>query len=148
MGALSKLDEFLLNPQVWLQSGTVTETSRNTGVENQEPNKNRSQNDPCLEVGSSSYRSPPSIDSDLDEAPNSMFQAFTQFVYQFFQKKPGNISVIKVNVVLCEILTYAKNVRLSYFSARTHQHFIMWNSVHVFKFHVNITCNKKQKKWE
>ena len=52
MGALSKLDEFLLKPQVRTQSGTVLGTSRNTDVENREPNGDRSQKDPHPEVGS------------------------------------------------------------------------------------------------
>ena len=35
LGALSKLDEFLLNPQIRTHSGTVPGTFRNTNVENQ-----------------------------------------------------------------------------------------------------------------
>ena len=35
LGALSKLDEFLLNPQIRTHSGTVPGTFRNTKVENQ-----------------------------------------------------------------------------------------------------------------
>ena len=34
LGALSKLDEFLLNQQVQMHSGTVPETFRNTNVDN------------------------------------------------------------------------------------------------------------------
>ena len=41
LGALSKLDEFLLNPQVRTFSGTVPGTFRNTDVENQEPSGER-----------------------------------------------------------------------------------------------------------
>ena len=37
LGALSKLDEFLLNPQVWTCSGAVSGTSRNSDSENREP---------------------------------------------------------------------------------------------------------------
>ena len=66
--AASKPDKFLLNPQVWTQSGTVPGTSPNTGVENQEPNEDRSQNGPRPEVGSSVCRSPQSFNSDPDEA--------------------------------------------------------------------------------
>ena len=36
LSALSKIDEFLLNPQVWTQSGTVPGTCRKTDAENQE----------------------------------------------------------------------------------------------------------------
>ena len=35
LGALSKLDEFLLNQQIRRHSGTVPETFRNTNVDNQ-----------------------------------------------------------------------------------------------------------------
>ena len=42
LGALSKLDNFLLNPQLRTLSGTAPGTSRNTDVENQEPTGDRS----------------------------------------------------------------------------------------------------------
>ena len=50
LGALSKLNEIFLNSRVWTQSGTVPGISRNADVENQEPNGDRSQNDPHPEV--------------------------------------------------------------------------------------------------
>ena len=71
LGALSKLDEFLLNQQIRTHSGTVLETFRNTNVENQEPNEDRSQDDPHAEGGSSVFQSRHSIDSDPDEAPHN-----------------------------------------------------------------------------
>ena len=70
LGSLSKLDEFLLNPQIRTHSGTVPGTFRNTNVENQESNQDRSQEDPHPEVGPSVYQSRHSIDSDPDEAPH------------------------------------------------------------------------------
>ena len=51
LSALSKLYEFLLNPQIRTHSGTVPGTFRNTNVENQEPNEDRSQSDPHPEAG-------------------------------------------------------------------------------------------------
>ena len=71
LGALSKLDEFLLNQQIRTHSGIVPGTFRNTNVENQEPNEDRSQDDPHPEVGLSVCQSRHSIDSDPDEAPHS-----------------------------------------------------------------------------
>ena len=71
LGALSKLDEFLLNPQIRTHSGTVPGTSPNTNAENQKPTGDRSQNDPHLEVESPVYRSRKSFDSDPDEASHS-----------------------------------------------------------------------------
>ena len=71
LGALSKLDEFLLNPQIRTHSGTVLGTFRNTNVENQEPNEDRSQDDPHPEMGPSVCQSRHSIDSDTDESPHT-----------------------------------------------------------------------------
>ena len=53
LGALSKLDQFLQNPQIRTHSGTVRGTFRNANVENQEPNEDRSKDDPRPEVGPS-----------------------------------------------------------------------------------------------
>ena len=71
LGALSKLDEFVLNPQLGTQSGTVPGISWITEMENQEPNEVRSPNDPRSEVRFSVYWSPQSVDSDPDKAPYS-----------------------------------------------------------------------------
>ena len=49
--ALSKLDEFLLNPQIRTHSGTVPGTFRNANVENQGTNEDDSQSDPHPEAG-------------------------------------------------------------------------------------------------
>ena len=51
LGALSKLDEFLLNQQIRTHSGTIPETFRNTNVENQGTNEDDSQSDPHPEAG-------------------------------------------------------------------------------------------------
>ena len=51
LGALSRLDEFLLNKQVRTHSGTVPETFRNTNVDNQGTNEDDSQSDPHPEAG-------------------------------------------------------------------------------------------------
>ena len=51
LGALSKLDEFLLNPQIKTHSETVPGTFRNTNVENQGTNEDDSQSDPHPEAG-------------------------------------------------------------------------------------------------
>ena len=51
LGALSKLDEFLLNQQIRTQFETVPGTFRNTNVENQGTNEDDSQGDPHPEAG-------------------------------------------------------------------------------------------------
>ena len=72
LGALSKLDEFLLNQQIRTHSGTVPETFRNTNVDNQRTNEDDSQSDPHPEVGPSVCQSRHSIDSDTGEAHDMM----------------------------------------------------------------------------
>ena len=52
LGALFKLDEFLLNPEVRTFSGTVPGTFRNAGAENWEPSGDGSRNDPILKWSS------------------------------------------------------------------------------------------------
>ena len=51
LGALPKLDEFLLNPQVRTCSVAVQGTSGNANSENRETHGDRSSNDPYPEVG-------------------------------------------------------------------------------------------------
>ena len=51
LSALSKLDEFLLNPQVRTCSVAVPRTSRNNNSENRETTGDRSPDDPFPEVG-------------------------------------------------------------------------------------------------
>ena len=51
LGALSKLDEFLLNPQVRTCSVAVQGTSRNVNSENRETHGDRSSDDPYPKVG-------------------------------------------------------------------------------------------------
>ena len=67
LGALSKLDNFLLNPWIRTFLGTVPGTFRYADVENQEPSGDRSQNDPHPEVELSSCRASNLTDSDSDE---------------------------------------------------------------------------------
>ena len=57
LGTLSKLDEFLLNPQVRTCSVAVPRTSRNNISENRETTRDRSADDPCPEVGYFSHHS-------------------------------------------------------------------------------------------
>ena len=51
LGALSKLDEFLLNPQVWTCSVAVQGTFRNANLENRETHGDRSSSDPYPAMG-------------------------------------------------------------------------------------------------
>ena len=71
LGALSKLDEFLLNPQVRTCSGTVPGTSRNNDFENREPTGDRSQNDPYPEVELSIRQASNTAYSEQEETAHS-----------------------------------------------------------------------------
>ena len=57
LGALSKLDEFLLNPQVRTCSVAVPGRSRKSGSENRETTGVRPLGDPCAEAAFSTYDS-------------------------------------------------------------------------------------------
>ena len=51
LGALARLDDFLMNPLIQGHSGTAPETSRNTFSTSQGTNEDDSQNDPHPEAG-------------------------------------------------------------------------------------------------
>ena len=68
LGALSRLDEFLLNQQVRTHSGTVPETFRNTNVDNQGTNEDDSQSDLHPEVGP--FRSQTTQNSGQEVGPH------------------------------------------------------------------------------
>ena len=57
LGDLSKLDQFLLNPQVRTCSVAIPGTSRNKNSENRETTADRSSDDPCPELRYSSHHS-------------------------------------------------------------------------------------------
>ncbi len=67
LGALSKLDEFLLNPQARICSVAVPGLSGNNELENREPTGDRSLGDPCLEAVFSNHHSSNLNDSEQEE---------------------------------------------------------------------------------
>ena len=71
LGALSKLDEFLLNRQVRICSLAVPGTSRNSNSENREPTGDRSLDDPCPEARFSSHHSGNLNGSEVEEYPHN-----------------------------------------------------------------------------
>ena len=70
--ALSKLDEFLLNPQVRTSFVAVPGTSRNNNSENREPIGYGSLNDPCPEVVFSAFHTSNLNDSEQEETHHSV----------------------------------------------------------------------------
>ena len=96
LGALSKLDEFLLNPQVRTFPGTVPWNLLIVDVENQEPSGDRSQNDPHPEVEFSAWQACNSTESDQDETSRNremlqncilVFEGNKMRRWNFFPKK-------------------------------------------------------------
>ena len=83
LGALSKLDEFLLNPQVRTCSVAVPRTSRNSNSENREPTGDRSLNDPCPEAAFSSHHSGNLNGSELEETRHNRYcKLLAKFLFQ------------------------------------------------------------------
>ena len=70
LGSLSKLDDFLLNPQVRTCSVAVPGTSRNGNSENREPTGDHSLDDPCPEVRYSSHQSGNINSSEVEGYPH------------------------------------------------------------------------------
>ena len=96
LGALSKLNEFLLNPQIRTHSGTVPGTFRNTNGENQGTNEVDSQIDPHSEAGV--FRSQTTQNSGPEVGHD------TKLFYQSFWKK----KFIKSTLWLIHILIYTR----------------------------------------
>ena len=71
MVALSKLDEFILNPQVGTCSVAVPARFRNNDSENREPTGDLSLGDPCLEALFSAFHSRNLTDSVKEETHHS-----------------------------------------------------------------------------
>ena len=70
-GALSKIDQFLLNPQVGTSSVAVPETSRNNKSEKRETTGDRSSDDPCPEVRFSSHHSIHLNSPEVEDYPHN-----------------------------------------------------------------------------
>ena len=71
LGALSKLDEILLNPHVRTCSVAVPGTTRNSDSGNREPNGDRSPDDPCPEAMISSHHSGNLNNPEVEEYPHN-----------------------------------------------------------------------------
>ena len=81
MGALSNLDEILLNPQVRTCSVAVPGTSRNNNSENRETTGDRSSDDPHPELGQLSHHSG-QLNSSETETNTHMVTEFTEGIRQ------------------------------------------------------------------
>ena len=80
LGALSKLDEYLLNPQVRTCSVAARGTSRNANSENRETHGDRSSNDPHPEVGFFSHHSGQPNRPDVGINPHVVTENYSHMV--------------------------------------------------------------------
>ena len=104
LGALSKLDEVLLNSQIGKFSGTTPGTFRNTDVENQDKSGDRSQNDPHPEVEFSASRPSNLTDSDPDETSNNCtFNPIFLLPQKSKKLKNGKSTLLKSMFNFCAI---------------------------------------------
>ena len=97
LGALSKLDEFLLNPQVRTCSVAVPGTCRNSDSENREPNGDSSPNDPCPEARISSHHSGNLNGSEVEEYPHKILITHGNFTLrnQLTENKQKTMKLIR-----------------------------------------------------
>ena len=75
LGALSKLDKFLLNPQVRTCSVAVPGTCRNNNSENRETTGDRSSDNPCPEARSFSCHSGKINSPEAETDPHRYFSS-------------------------------------------------------------------------
>ena len=106
LGALSKLDEFLLNPQVRTCSVVAPGTSRSNNLENQGTNEDRPSDDPGPEV---EFSSP---------IPGAETNPHTNFVGNFNYLKlatssllllPANFRLVEKSFFLSNIMNFHSN---------------------------------------
>ena len=76
LGALSKLDELLLNPQARTCSVAVPGTSKNNNSEKRETTGDRSSDDPCPEVGFFSHHSSQLTSPETENHPHISQSSF------------------------------------------------------------------------
>ena len=88
--ALSKLDEFLLNPQVRTCCVAVPGTSRNSDSGNRESNRDRSPNDRCPKAMVFSHHSGNLNSSEVEDYPHNRPKKHTS--KKFCQKLPNYLS--------------------------------------------------------
>ena len=79
LGALFRLDDFLMNPQIQGYSGTTPETSWNAHGTNQGTNEDDSQSDPHPEAGI--FQSQTTRNSGPEDGNDSAFQYNFCFFY-------------------------------------------------------------------
>ena len=98
LGALSKLDVFLLNPQFQTCSVTVPGTSRNNDSENWEPTGDRSPGIPCPEAMFTTYHSNKVSNSEQEETHQKVVSNFFRlFLTDILAPGPKHVCISKTS---------------------------------------------------
>ena len=104
LGALSKLDEFLLNPQVRTCSVAAHGTSRHSNLENQETHGDRSSNDPYPEGGHFPHLSGQPNSSEADMVTETFPHMVTGFTEELFHN-PHTMTGTQEEIPYCSPTT-------------------------------------------
>ena len=121
LGALSKFDEFLLNPQVRTCSVAVQGTSGNATSENGETHGDRSSNDPYPEVG---YFPHHSGQLNSPEAETNSHMVTENYPHRFHNGHPWHFKVSVVDVYLKKLRTTLHMVNCDVFGKNHFQSFL------------------------
>ena len=106
LGALSKLDYFVLNPQVQTCSVAVPGTSKNLNSENRETNGDRSSDDPCSEVRFSFGHFGNLNSPDVENYPHMVTGGPAEI-----QNRPHVMTGIQEEIPHCSPSTFSENKR-------------------------------------
>ena len=98
LGALSKLDEFLLNPQVRTCSVVAPGTSRSNNLDNQGTNEDRPSNDPGPEVEISS----PIAGAETN--PHNRIKKYSLIIYGTLKNQTLSVHFWKVSLLHWQIV--------------------------------------------
>ena len=110
---LSKLDEFLLNPQVRTYSVAVPGISKNSGSGNKEPIGDRSTNDPCHEATVSSHHSGNLSSSEVEEYPHMVTRGPEET-----RNRPHMVTGIQEEIPYCSSGTSSGKLKKARFTSQ------------------------------
>ena len=111
LGALSKLDQFPLNPQVRTCSVAVPATPRNSNSDNREPTGDRSLDDACPEVRYSSHQSGNLNSPEVEEYPHMVTGG-----PQEIRNRPHMVTGIPEEIPWCSLGTSSGNQKKALFT--------------------------------
>ena len=115
LGALSKLDELLLNPQVRTCSVAVPRTSRNNNSESRETTRDRSSDDPYPKVGYFSHHSGQLNSPETENSPH-MVTGVTEEIRQ----NPRMITATTEEIPYCSPITSSGKRKLARSTSQPH----------------------------